>query len=111
VAKDDNKGLRGLRPSRSLLPEIFKPGMGGFDTMRRIAKRQPDLRIMISGRPHTPNLFQEPDYLTMALELGAMSSLPEPFKSAQSLTMVADCLASASQSAPSRPDRDALPNS
>jgi CheY-like chemotaxis protein len=115
VAEDGSKGFARSQAEAFdlLLLDIFMPGMDGFETMRRILKRQPDLPIiMISGRPHTPDLIQEPDYLTMALKLGAVSALPKPFKPAELLTMVADCLASASQPVPSpRPNRDALPNS
>ncbi|MGJ5182075.1 response regulator [Bradyrhizobium oligotrophicum] len=93
--------------------DIFMPGMDGLETMRLILKRTPGVPIiMTSGRPHTPNPMSEPDYLTMATKLGAVSALPKPFKPATLLTMVSDCLASAGkQAVPPRPGQDAIPNS
>jgi CheY-like chemotaxis protein len=114
VAEDGSKGfaLSNTESFDLLLLDIFMPGMDGFETMRRILERRPDLPIiMTSGRPRTPDSIQEPDYLTMALKLGAVSILPKPYKPTQLLKMVADCLASANlPTAPSRPNRDALPN-
>ena len=115
VAEDGAKGLARFQAEDFdlLLLDIFMPGMDGFETMRRILERQPDLPIiMISGRPQTPESIQEPDYLTMALKLGAVSILPKPFRPMALLTMVADCLASATAlAAQSRSSRNAVPNS
>jgi DNA-binding NtrC family response regulator len=68
--------------------------------------------IMISGRSHTLNSTSEPDYLTMATRLGAVSALPKPFKPGTLLTMASDCLASAGkQAAPPRSGHDVVSNS
>ncbi|MGY3448813.1 response regulator [Bradyrhizobium sp. USDA 4353] len=93
--------------------DIFMPGMDGLEAMRLILKRSPSVPIiMTSGRPQTPSSVAEPDYLTMATKLGAVSALPKPFKPATLLTMVSDCLAAAGkQTASPRPDHDAPPNS
>jgi CheY-like chemotaxis protein len=115
VADDGAKGLARFQAESFdlLVLDIFMPGMDGFETMRRILERRPDMPIiMTSGRSHTPDSIQEPDYLTMALKLGAVSALPKPFRPVALLTMVADCLASAnSLAAQSRPNRNAIPNS
>jgi CheY-like chemotaxis protein len=114
VAEDGIKGLAQAQAESFdlLVLDIFMPGMDGFETMRRVLERRPDLPIIItSGRSQVPSLVQEPDYMAMALKLGAVSALPKPFKPAQLLATVADCLASANQPiAPFRPDRNALPN-
>jgi CheY-like chemotaxis protein len=116
VAEDGAKGFARFRAESFdlLLLDIFMPGMDGFETMRHILERQPDLPIiMTSGRPRTPDSIQEPDYLKMALKLGAVSALPKPFKPTALLRMVTDCLASANPrlAAQSRPNRNVIPNS
>jgi CheY-like chemotaxis protein len=115
VAEDGAKGLARFQAEAFdlLILDIFMPGMDGFETMRRVLQQRPSLPIiMTSGRPHTPESMQEPDYLTMATKLGAVQALPKPFKPAALLAMVADCLTSVSSSTTqSRPDRDAISNS
>jgi CheY-like chemotaxis protein len=115
VAEDGAKGLARFQTEGFdlLVLDIFMPGMDGFETMRRVLQQRPELPIiMTSGRSHTPESMQEPDYLTMATKLGAIRALPKPFKPAALVAMVADCLASVSpSSAQSRPDRNAVPNS
>ena len=61
-----------------LFLDIFMPGMDGFETMRLVHKRKPRIPIIvISGKPIPPD--SSPDYLTMAMKLGAISSLQKPF--------------------------------
>ncbi|CCD91805.1 response regulator receiver (CheY-like protein) [Bradyrhizobium sp. ORS 375] len=93
--------------------DIFMPGMDGLEAMRMILRRAPDIPIlMTSGRPQTSSSISEPDYLTMATKLGAVSALPKPFKPAALLAMVSDCLASAGKQVDRpRPGPDAIPNS
>lgn len=114
VANDGQKALAKFRSERFdlLVLDIFMPGMDGLETMRLILKEHPQLPIvMTSGRPQTPAAAQEPDYLTMAMKLGAVSALPKPFKPATLLSQVADALAAASHAAGgSKPGHDALPS-
>lgn len=73
-----------------LFLDIFMPGMDGFETMRLVRERQPQLPIVvISGRPVAWAPEQTPDFLTMATKLGAVSSLQKPFRPADLLAAVA----------------------
>jgi CheY-like chemotaxis protein len=82
--------------------------MDGLETMRLVHQQRPGMPIVvISGRPLTPELSSEPDFLGMATKLGAVRSLPKPFKPAPLLAMVAGCLEAANRpSLSSAPDRD-----
>jgi CheY-like chemotaxis protein len=77
-----------------LFLDIFMPGMDGFETMRLVHQQKPLTPIIvISGRPISSD--SGPDFLTMAMKLGAVSSLQKPFKPAELLTAVTNCLESA----------------
>lgn len=78
-----------------LFLDIFMPGMDGFETMRMVRQRRPQMPIIvISGRPAAPD-ESTPDFLTMATKLGAISSLQKPFRPADLLAAVATCLEAA----------------
>jgi DNA-binding NtrC family response regulator len=65
--------------------------------MRLVHKRKPRIPIIvISGKPIPPD--SSPDYLTMAMKLGAISSLQKPFKPAALLAAVTECLERAARS-------------
>ncbi|WJR78689.1 response regulator [Bradyrhizobium sp. NP1] len=102
VAADD--GSRGLalceaEPFDLLILDIFMPGMDGLETMRHILERRPQLPIlMVSGRPLSWDPATAPDFLKIATRLGAIASLPKPFKPADLLAAVKGCL-----EAPKRP--------
>jgi CheY-like chemotaxis protein len=110
VASDGRKGLSAFEEGSFdlLFLDIFMPGMDGLETMRLVHQRQPDIPvIVISGRPLPPELGSEPDFLTMATKLGAVRSLPKPFKPTALLATVAGCLEAAKPSSSSSArDRD-----
>ena len=83
-----------------LFLDIFMPGMDGFETMRLVHQRKPRIPIIvISGKPIPAD--SSPDFLTMAMKLGAISSLQKPFKPAALLAAVTECLERAGRSSAS----------
>jgi len=96
TASDGRKGLAQFEAGDFdlLFVDIFMPGMDGFETMRMVHQQKPLTPIIvISGRPMPSD--SGPDFLTMAMKLGAVSSLQKPFKPADLLTAVANCLEAA----------------
>jgi CheY-like chemotaxis protein len=90
VAGDGQKGLAAFESGEFdlLFLDLFMPGMDGLETMRHIQRQQSTIPIVvISGRSLVPDAA-EPDFLSMALKLGAVSCLPKPFKPAALLAMV-----------------------
>ena len=84
-----------------LFLDIFMPGMDGFETMRMVRQRHPQLPIIvISGRPVSSEADSAPDFLTMATKLGAISSLQKPFRPADLLSAVTGCLEAARRAPP-----------
>ena len=96
VTADD--GRKGLALSEAgnfdlLFLDLFMPGMDGFETMRVVRQRHPQMPIIvISGRLTASDMDKTPDFLTMATKLGAISSLQKPFRPADLLAAVARCL-------------------
>jgi CheY-like chemotaxis protein len=88
-----------------LFLDIFMPGMDGFETMRMVQQLRPLVPIIvISGRPISSEPGDAPDFLTMAIKLGAVSSLQKPFKPAALLAAVDGCLEAAKRrSQPAQP--------
>jgi CheY-like chemotaxis protein len=96
TASDGRKGLALFEAGDFdlLFLDIFMPGMDGFETMRLVHQQKPLTPIIvISGRPMPTD--SGPDYLTMAMKLGAVSSLQKPFRPADLLTAVTHCLETA----------------
>ena len=104
VAEDGRKGLAIFEAGDFdlLFLDIFMPGMDGLETMRLVHLQRPLTPvIVISGRPLPSDSSSGPDFLTMAIRLGAVSCLQKPFKPAALLAAVADCLDAAKRSSPS----------
>jgi len=98
TAGDGRKGLALFEAGDFdlLFLDIFMPGMDGFETMRMVHHLRPLVPIIvISGRPIASEEGSAPDFLTMAIKLGAVSSLQKPFKPAALLAAVADAMEAA----------------
>jgi CheY-like chemotaxis protein len=100
AAGDGRKGLAQFEASQFdlLFLDIFMPGMDGLETMRHIRALAPAIPIIvISGRSAAPDAYAEPDFLKMATKLGAVASLPKPFRPDALLAAVDTCLKPAQQ--------------
>jgi DNA-binding NtrC family response regulator len=94
-------GLRLFETKRFdlLIVDIFMPGMDGFETMNRVHQSRPEMPIIVmSGHQFRSTSEQAPDFLYMATKLGAISSLPKPFRPHDLLTAVASSLSDSSPS-------------
>jgi len=98
AAADAESGLNLLAVGQFavVLVDIFMPGMDGFATIREIRKLKPDLPIIaMSGRCFTSPTPGKPDFLGMAVRLGANDALQKPFAPADLFAAVSRCLADA----------------
>jgi CheY-like chemotaxis protein len=81
-----------------LIVDIFMPGMDGIETIREVRQHQPDLpAIVISGTSLGGPGLQAPDFLAMAVKLGAVRSLQKPFKPRDIIAAVGQCLGDAGE--------------
>jgi CheY-like chemotaxis protein len=95
TASDGRKGLILFEAEEFdlLFLDIFMPGMDGIETMRLVHAQRPLVPIIvISGNPILSETGSAPNFLTMAMKLGAILSLQKPFKPAALLKAVAKCL-------------------
>lgn len=100
TASDGRKGMALFEAGDFdlLFLDIFMPGMDGFETMRRVHQLRPRTPIIvISGGTVTAE--SSPDFLTMAMKLGAVSSLQKPFRPDDLLAAVSRSL----EASPLRP--------
>ena len=95
LASDGLAGMKALKAGRIdlLIVDIFMPGMDGIETIREVRTQQPDLpAIVISGTSLDGPGLQTPDFLAMAVKLGAVRSLQKPFKPRDIIGVVRQCL-------------------
>jgi CheY-like chemotaxis protein len=103
VAPDGRAGLVALAAGGIdlLVVDLFMPGMDGLETLREARKRHADLPVIVmSGTSLDVPGQTAPDFLAMAVKLGAVSSLQKPFKPRDVIGAVAACLAA--ETAPRR---------
>jgi len=80
----------------AMLVDIFMPHMRGFESIRVFHERAPTIPLVaMSGYAFANPDSPAPDFLRMALELGAARCLRKPFTPAALLTVINECLADA----------------
>ena len=76
-----------------MIVDIFMPHMHGFESVRLFHQRAPIVPLIaISGYVFAENRSPAPDFLSMALELGAARCLRKPFTPTTLLTVIDTCL-------------------
>src|SRR3954454_19108237 len=79
-----------------MLVDIFMPHMRGFESIRIFHERAPAVPLIAMSGYAFANLDSSaPDFLRMALDLGASRCLRKPFTPGVLLTVVNECLAEA----------------
>lgn len=95
LAEDGTKGLQQFQNEKFdlLLIDIFMPGMDGIETMNMVHQDHPDMPIIVmSGHEFRLAPESAPDFLHMAIKLGAIASLKKPFRASELLNTVSQCL-------------------
>ncbi len=88
-------GLNALQHARFdlMIVDIFMPHMRGFESIRVFHQGAPlTPMVAISGYVFAENRIPAPDFLRMALELGASRCLRKPFTPATLLGAIDSCL-------------------
>ena len=84
-----------------MLVDIFMPHMRGFESIRIFHERAPTVPLIaVSGYAFAASASPSPDFLRMALELGATRCLRKPFTPEALLSAIRECLAKPDETAP-----------
>ena len=98
IADGGEAGLRALEGTAYdlMIVDIFMPHMRGFESIRIFHERAPTVPLIaMSGYAFANLNSPAPDFLRMALELGASRCLRKPFTPVALLTVINECLAEA----------------
>jgi len=96
IADGGEAGLRALEDGtfELMIVDIFMPHMRGFESIRIFHERAPKIPLVAMSGYAFANLDSPaPDFLRMALELGAKRCLRKPFTPVTLLTVINECLA------------------
>ena len=96
IADGGEAGLRALEATTFdlMIVDIFMPHMRGFESIRIFHERAPAIPLIaMSGYAFANLNTPAPDFLRMALELGASRCLRKPFTPGALLTVINECLA------------------
>lgn len=103
VADGGDAGIDALRNSTFdvMLVDVFMPRMRGFESIRVFHERAPAIPLIaMSGYAFAHFDQPSPDFLRMALELGATICLRKPFTPAALLAAIDECLSKSALSKP-----------
>ena len=95
IAEGGEAGLRALENTRFdlMIIDIFMPHMRGFESVRIFHENAPAVPLIaMSGYAFASPNSPAPDFLRMALELGAARCLRKPFTPAALLAAIKECL-------------------
>ncbi|WP_025032790.1 response regulator [Bradyrhizobium sp. DOA9] len=96
IAEGGEAGLRALEHMHFdlMIIDIFMPHMRGFESIRIFHEQAPVIPLIaMSGYAFANLNSPAPDFLRMALELGAARCLRKPFTPHALLAAINDCLA------------------
>jgi CheY-like chemotaxis protein len=96
IADGGEAGLRALEGMAFdlMIVDIFMPHMRGFESIRIFHERAPSVPLIAMSGYAFANLDSPaPDFLRMALELGATRCLRKPFTPVALLMVINECLA------------------
>ena len=102
IADGGESGLHALEGASFdlMIVDIFMPHMRGFESIRVFHDRAPSVPLIaMSGYAFADLNSPAPDFLRMALELGAARCLRKPFTPDALLAAIRDCLAECHTSA------------
>jgi CheY-like chemotaxis protein len=98
IADGGEAGLRALEGTTFdlMIVDIFMPHMRGFESIRIFHERAPTIPLIaMSGYAFANLNSPAPDFLRMALELGASRCLRKPFTPTALLTVINECISEA----------------
>jgi len=98
TADGGETGLNALDSSTFdlMIIDIFMPQMRGFESVRVFHQHAPTIPLIaISGYVFAEQRMPAPDFLRMALELGATRCLRKPFTPTTLLAVIDTCLSEA----------------
>ena len=98
IADGGEAGLRALEETifDLMIVDIFMPHMRGFESIRIFHERAPTVPLIAMSGYAFANLDSPaPDFLRMALELGATRCLRKPFTPVALLSVINECMTEA----------------
>ena len=75
-----------------MLIDVFMPHMRGLESVRMFHERRPEIPVVAMSGYAFANTERAPDFLRMAIELGAACCLRKPFTPDALLTSVNQCI-------------------